>query len=134
MERIYLGHAALCLVWPDWAFSVPDKVQPPSTDDNHLKTVCRCTTTAFDAIPVVPTARPSSSVSSAAFASLATLNGSAKSTLVPYSINLSMPANRTLDGDAVHGELFPFDKYNAAESRPPARHAPRWNPWEFGAN
>jgi hypothetical protein len=125
MERIYRGNAALCLDWPDWAFSVPDKVQPPSKDDNHLKTVKRCTTTAFDAVPVVPPARPSSSVSSGAFPSLATLYGSAKSTLVPYSINPTVHANRTLDGDAVHGELFTFDKHDAAESRRPARRAPR---------
>jgi hypothetical protein len=134
MERIYLGHAALCLDWPDWAFSVPDKVQLPSKDYNHLKTVLHCTTTAFDAVPVVPAERPSSSVSSGASPSPATLNGSAKSTLVPYSIKPGVLANRTLDADALHSELFTFDKHNAAESQRPGRRALWWTPWELGAN
>jgi AraC-like DNA-binding protein len=72
-------------------------------------------TTEFDAIPVVPPARPSSSGCSGAFPSLAALNGSAKSTLVPYSINPTVHANRTFDGNAVHGELLTFAKRDAAE-------------------
>jgi AraC family transcriptional regulator len=49
------------------------------------------------------------------FPSLSTLNGSIKSTLVPHSINPTVHANRTFDGDAVHGELLTFTKHDAAE-------------------
>jgi AraC-like DNA-binding protein len=69
----------------------------------------------FDTIPQTPPPRPSSSTRSGAFPSLATLNGSAKSTLLPHSINPSVHANRTFDGDAVHGELLTFANRDAAE-------------------
>ena len=72
-------------------------------------------TTEFDAVPVVPPARPSSSGCSGAFPSLSALNGSAKSTLVPYSVNPTVHANRTFDGNAVHGELLTFAKRDATE-------------------
>jgi hypothetical protein len=72
-------------------------------------------TTEFDAVPLVPPARPPLSGGSGTFLSLATLNGSAKSTLVPYSINPTVHANRTFDGNAVHGELLTFAKRDAAE-------------------
>ena len=71
--------------------------------------------TEFDTVPVTPPARPSLSSCSSAFSSLAILNGSAKSTLVPYSISPTVHANRTFDGDAVHGELLTFAKRDPAE-------------------
>jgi AraC family transcriptional regulator len=48
-------------------------------------------------------------------APLATLNGSAKSALLPHSIDTAPLANRTFDGDAVHGELLTFERSDAAE-------------------
>jgi AraC-like DNA-binding protein len=60
------------------------------------------------------TAPPARSLSRA-FPSLTTLNGSAKSTLVPHSIHPTVHANRTFDGDAVHGELLTFAKRDVAE-------------------
>jgi hypothetical protein len=44
-----------------------------------------------------------------------TESGSAKSTLVPHSINPTVHANRTFHGDAVHGELLTFANRDAAE-------------------
>ena len=64
----------------------------------------------FDTASVTP-ARPAFS----AFPSLATLDGFAKSTLVPHSINPTVQASRTFDGDAVHGELLTFAERDAAE-------------------
>jgi AraC family transcriptional regulator len=69
----------------------------------------------FDTVSVTLPARPSLKGCSGAFPSLATLDGSAESTLVPHSINPTVHANRTLDGDAVHGELLTFAKRDAAE-------------------
>jgi AraC-like DNA-binding protein len=69
----------------------------------------------FDTVPQTPPPRPSSSARSGAFPSLATLNGSAKSILLPHSINPIVHANRTFDGDAVHGELLTFANRDAAE-------------------
>jgi AraC family transcriptional regulator len=46
---------------------------------------------------------------------LTALSGSAKSTLVPHSINPTVQANRTFDGEAVHGELLTFVKRDPAE-------------------
>ena len=71
--------------------------------------------TEFDTVPVTPPARPSLSGRSGAFPSLATQNGSAKSTLVPHSTNPTVHANRTFDGNAVHGELLTFAQSDAAE-------------------
>jgi AraC family transcriptional regulator len=71
--------------------------------------------TEFDTVPVTPPARPSLSGGSGTFLSLATLNGSAKSTLVPHSTNPTVHANRTFDRDAVHGELLTFAQSDAAE-------------------
>jgi AraC-like DNA-binding protein len=68
----------------------------------------------FDTVPVSP-ARPLLSGYSGAFPSLVTPNGSVKSTLVPHSINPTVHANRTFDGDAVHGELFTFANRDATE-------------------
>jgi AraC-like DNA-binding protein len=68
----------------------------------------------FDTAPVTP-ARPLLSGYSPAFPSLATLNGSAKSTLAPHSIDPTVHANRTFDGDAVHGELLTFHKNDVTE-------------------
>jgi AraC-like DNA-binding protein len=68
----------------------------------------------FDTAPATP-ARPLLSGYLGAFPSLVTSNGSVKSTLVAHSINPTVHANRTFDGDAVHGELFTFDKHDAAE-------------------
>src|ERR1700755_304881 len=64
----------------------------------------------FDTAPVTP-ARPLSR----AFPSLTTLNASAKSPLVPHAIHPTVHANRTFDGDAVHGELLTFAKRDVAE-------------------
>jgi hypothetical protein len=64
----------------------------------------------FETAPVT-LARPLSR----ALSSLTTLNGSAKSTLVPHSINPTVHANRTFDGGAVHAELLTFAKRDAAE-------------------
>jgi AraC family transcriptional regulator len=69
----------------------------------------------FDTVAVTRPARPILSGYSGAFPSLATPNGSAKSTLVPHSINPTVHANRTFDGDAAHGELLTFAKRDAAE-------------------
>jgi AraC-like DNA-binding protein len=71
--------------------------------------------TEFDTVPVTPPARSSLSGRSGAFPSLATLNGSAKSTLVPNSTNQTVHATRTFDRDAVHGELLTFAQSDAAE-------------------
>jgi AraC-like DNA-binding protein len=67
-----------------------------------------------DTVPATP-ARPPLGGYSGAFSSLATLIGSAKSTLTPHSINPTVHANRTFDGDAVHGELLTFHKHDATE-------------------
>jgi AraC-like DNA-binding protein len=72
-------------------------------------------TMLFDTVPQTPPPRPSSSTRSGTFPCLATLNGSAKSTLLPHSINPRVHANRTFDGDAVHGELLTFANRDAAE-------------------
>jgi AraC-like DNA-binding protein len=69
----------------------------------------------FDTVAVIPPLRPILSSRSGAFPSLATLNGSAKSTLVSRSIDPTVHANRTLDGDAVHGDLLTFAKHDATE-------------------
>ncbi len=37
-------------------------------------------------------------------------------TLVPHSINSTVHANRTFDGDAVHGELLTFANRDATKS------------------
>jgi AraC-like DNA-binding protein len=68
----------------------------------------------FDTVPEAP-APPSLSDCSGAFAFLPALNGSAKSALVPHSINRTVHVNRTFDGDAVHCELLTFAKCDAAE-------------------
>src|SRR5580704_15290214 len=70
--------------------------------------------TEFETVPLTPRARSSLSGCSGAFPSLAPPNGSTKSTLVPHSINPTVHANRTFDGDAVHGELLTFAKRDAA--------------------
>ena len=69
----------------------------------------------FHAISVTPPARPLLSSSSSNFPSLATLNDSPTLTLLPHSINPTVRANRTFDGDAAHGELLTIDKCDAAE-------------------
>jgi AraC-like DNA-binding protein len=69
----------------------------------------------FHAVSVTPPARPFLSSSSGNFPSLATLNGSSESTLLPHSTNPTVRANRTFDGDAAHGELLTIDKCDAAE-------------------
>jgi hypothetical protein len=71
--------------------------------------------TEFDTVPVTPPARPFLSGWSGAFPSLATLNGSAKSVLLPHSTNPTVHANRTFRGDAVHAEFLTFDNRDAAE-------------------
>jgi AraC-like DNA-binding protein len=68
----------------------------------------------FDTAAETPARLPLSGCSDA-FASLATLNGSAKSALLPHSINPTMHVNRTFEGDAVHGELLTFAKRDSAE-------------------
>jgi AraC-like DNA-binding protein len=68
----------------------------------------------LDNAPATP-ARPHLSTHSGAFLSRATSNGSAKSTLAPHSSKPTVRANRTFDGDAVHGELLTFDKHDATE-------------------
>ena len=60
-------------------------------------------------------ARPPASGCSASFTSLATPNGSSKSTVVPYSINPNVHANRTPHSDSIHGALITFDKRDATE-------------------
>jgi hypothetical protein len=52
---------------------------------------------------------------SASFSSLATPNGSAKSTVVPHSVNSNGRANRTPYRDSIHGSLITFDKRDATE-------------------
>ena len=69
----------------------------------------------FNTVPVTPPARPLFKRLFRRFTSLATLNGSAKSTVVPHSINSNVHANRTLYGDVKHGELLTFDKRDATE-------------------
>ena len=71
--------------------------------------------TEFDTVSVTSPAQPSLSGCSGFFPSPATPIGSAKSTLVPHSINPTVHANRTFDGDAVHGELLTFAKRDTAE-------------------
>ena len=68
----------------------------------------------FDTVPGTP-APPLLSGYSGAFASLPVLNGPTKSALVPQSINPTVHANLTFDGDAVHGELLTFANRDAAE-------------------
>jgi AraC-like DNA-binding protein len=60
-------------------------------------------------------ARPLLSGCSASFTSPATPNGSAKSTVVPHSINSNVHANRTLYGGSIHGAPITFDKRDATE-------------------
>jgi len=69
----------------------------------------------FNTAPIAHPARPLLSGCSASFTSLATPNGSAKSTVVPHSINLNVHANRTLYRDSIHGALITFDKRYATE-------------------
>ena len=68
-----------------------------------------------DTVPVTPPARSFLSGRSGASPCRAIVNKAAKSALVPHSTNPIVQANRTLDGDAVHGELLTVDKRDAAE-------------------
>jgi AraC-like DNA-binding protein len=67
----------------------------------------------FSTFPVAHPARPPLSVCSGSFTSLVTLNGSAKPTLHPHSIDPIANTNRT--SDQRHGALLTFDKREAAE-------------------
>jgi hypothetical protein len=67
----------------------------------------------FKAVPVAHPARPLLSGCSASFASLATLNGSAKPTLLPHSIDPIAHTNRTFDER--HTAMLSFDKREATE-------------------
>jgi AraC-like DNA-binding protein len=69
----------------------------------------------FNSAPLAPPARPLSGGCSASFSSLATPNGSAKSTVVPHSVNSNGRANRTPYRDSIHGSLITFDKRDATE-------------------
>jgi AraC-like DNA-binding protein len=69
----------------------------------------------FNTAPTAHPARPLLSGRSASFTSLATPNGSAKSTVVPHSINSNVHANRTLYRETIHGSLITFDKRDATE-------------------
>jgi AraC-like DNA-binding protein len=66
-------------------------------------------------IPVSSPARPFHSGRLDTFPSPSTANGSAKSSLVSRSVNLTVHANRTFCGDAAYGELLTFDKRDALE-------------------
>ena len=57
--------------------------------------------------------RPLLSGCSASFTSFATPNGSAKSTVVPHSINSNVHENQTLYRDSIHDALIAFDKRDA---------------------
>jgi AraC family transcriptional regulator len=69
--------------------------------------------TEFNAVPAAHPARPLLSGCSASFTSLATLNGSAKSTLSPHSIDPIAHTNLTLDERCA--ALLTFSKREAAE-------------------
>jgi AraC-like DNA-binding protein len=66
----------------------------------------------FNTVPTADQVRPLSSGRSTA---LATLNRSAKSTVVPHSINSMLHANCTLDGHSMLDALITFDKRDATE-------------------
>jgi AraC-like DNA-binding protein len=67
----------------------------------------------FNTVPLAHPARPPLSGCSASFTSLATLNGSAKPTLHPHSIDPIAHTNRTFDER--HAALLTFDKREATE-------------------
>jgi AraC family transcriptional regulator len=67
----------------------------------------------FKTVPVAHPARPLLSGCSASFTSLATLNGSAKPTLLPHSIDPIAHTNPTFDER--HTAMLSFDKREAAE-------------------
>jgi AraC-like DNA-binding protein len=98
------------------ADAIQGSVLPRKYSKGAGKENLRRSTMVFGVDTVAETpARLPLSVYSDAFASLATRNGSTKSALVPTPINPTVRANRTFEGDAVHGELLTFVKREAAE-------------------
>ncbi len=69
----------------------------------------------FNNTPMALPVRPLLGGCSASFASLATPNGSAKSAVVPHSINSNARANRAPYGGSIHGALITIDKRDATE-------------------
>src|ERR1700685_569255 len=69
----------------------------------------------FNSSPIAHPARPLSRDYCASFASHATPTGSAKSTVVPHSINSKRQENRTTYRDSIHDALITVDKRDATE-------------------